>query len=106
MYRSTFHWRPLLNGYSSYYPAGFGERMTIADHLPDADALTTLRRETGLDAILVHLDLLRNGYSSYYPAGFGERMTIADHLPDADALTTLRRETGLDAILVHLDLLR
>src|SRR5207244_3512331 len=28
MYRSTFHWRPLLNGYSSYYPAGFAERMT------------------------------------------------------------------------------
>ena len=80
MYRSTLHWRPLLNGYSSYYPAGFGERMTIADRLPDADALTTLRRETGLDAILVHLDLLRPAERSQwlsYPPPAGLRLVAA-----------------------------
>src|SRR5437870_2436831 len=80
MYRSTLHWRPLLNGYSSYYPAGFGERMPIADRLPDADALTTLRRETGLDAILVHLDLLRPAERSQwlsYPPPAGLRLVAA-----------------------------
>ena len=56
MYRSIFHWRPLLNGYASYWPEGFPERMALARRLPDADALATLRAETGLELILVHAD--------------------------------------------------
>ena len=54
MYRSIFHWRPLLNGYSSYWPAGFAERMAVAERLPEPDALEDLRGETGLAAILVN----------------------------------------------------
>ena len=54
MYGSIFHWRPLLNGYASYWPEGFAERMALARRLPDADALATLRAETGLELILVH----------------------------------------------------
>jgi hypothetical protein len=54
MFRSIMHWRPLLNGYASYWPAGFEERMALADRLPDPDALATLRRETGLTTIVVH----------------------------------------------------
>lgn len=53
MYRSTFHWRPLLNGYSSYYPAGFPARMALAAQLPDRAALTALVRDTGLEMVLV-----------------------------------------------------
>jgi len=56
MYRSIFHWRPLLNGYASYWPEGFAERMALARRLPDADALATLRAETDLELILVHAD--------------------------------------------------
>jgi len=56
MYRSIFHWRPLLNGYASYWPEGFSERMALARRLPDADALATLRAETDLELILVHAD--------------------------------------------------
>jgi hypothetical protein len=55
MYRSIGHWEPLLNGYSSYWPAGFAERMTLAARLPDADALAELVRETGLTAVVVNL---------------------------------------------------
>jgi len=54
MYRSIFHWRPLLNGYSSYWPRGFPERMVLASRLPDREALAALRRETELEMILVH----------------------------------------------------
>ena len=56
MYGSIFHWRPLLNGYASYWPEGFSERMALARRLPDADALATLRAETDLELILVHAD--------------------------------------------------
>ena len=58
MYRSIFHWRPLLNGYSSYWPVGFPERMALEQKLPDPTALEALRRETGVAAILVRLALL------------------------------------------------
>ena len=59
MYHSIFHQRPLLNGYDSYFPAGFRERMALARRLPDPDALATLQRETGLDTILLHTRELR-----------------------------------------------
>jgi hypothetical protein len=53
MYRSIFHRQPLLNGYSSFWPAGFTGRMSLAARLPDAAALEALRRETGLAFVLV-----------------------------------------------------
>src|SRR5262249_14424087 len=45
MYRSTFHWRSILNGYGGYWPAGFRERMMLARSLPDPAALAELRHE-------------------------------------------------------------
>ncbi len=54
MYRSIFHRRPLLNGYSSYWPAPFEGRMDLARRLPDSAALQALRAETDLDSIVVH----------------------------------------------------
>jgi hypothetical protein len=56
MYRSIFHWRPLLNGYSGFWPDGFPERMRLVYRLPDPAALAALRRETGLEMIIVNLD--------------------------------------------------
>ncbi len=56
MLRSTQHWRWLLNGYTSYWPAGFPERMAQVEKLPDPDALDALYRETKLELVLVHLD--------------------------------------------------
>jgi hypothetical protein len=58
MYRSIYHWHPLLNGYSSYWPADFPRRMALANLLPDPNALATLRRETGLAFILVRVQEL------------------------------------------------
>jgi hypothetical protein len=54
MYRSVFHWRPILNGYLSFWPASFPGRMALAQRLPDPAALAALRDETGLTAVLVH----------------------------------------------------
>jgi hypothetical protein len=55
MYRAIYHRRPILNGYNGYWPAGFPERMASACALPDPAALEQLRRETGLELILLHL---------------------------------------------------
>jgi len=56
MYRSIFHWRPLVNGYNSYWPASFPRHMALAARLPAADALAALRRETGLRWVLIDLE--------------------------------------------------
>lgn len=54
MYRSIFHWRPLVNGYDSYWPAAFPDRMKLVLALPDEQALAALRADTGLALVLVH----------------------------------------------------
>lgn len=56
MYRSTRHWRPLLSGYSSYWPATYPERRELIRQLPDIAALRRLVCLTGLRTLLVHLD--------------------------------------------------
>lgn len=54
MYASIYHRRPLLNGYSSYYPRLFPQRMTAARMLPSSGMLAMLTRLTGLAGIWVH----------------------------------------------------
>src|SRR5262249_32183642 len=56
MYRSIFHRRPLLNGYDGFWPAGFPERMALADQAPDPPAPAARRRDTGVELLLVHTD--------------------------------------------------
>jgi hypothetical protein len=53
MYRSIFHQHALLNGYGSYWPERFPERMDLARRLPDVEALRQLVAETGLAYVLV-----------------------------------------------------
>jgi hypothetical protein len=53
MLESIGHWRPLLNGYGGFYPAGFVERMELAARLPDREALSRLRASTGVELIIV-----------------------------------------------------
>jgi hypothetical protein len=53
VYRTIFHRRPLVNGYSSYYPAAATRRLTNIRRLPDPVALAILRTETGLTTLVV-----------------------------------------------------
>jgi hypothetical protein len=54
MYRAIFHQRPILNGYTGFWPPGFRARMARTTELPAPEALAALRSETGLALILVH----------------------------------------------------
>ncbi len=54
MYYSTFHWLPILNGYSGYQPPSYGVIQEQATQLPDRAALQTLADCAGLSWILVH----------------------------------------------------
>ena len=72
MYTALWHWRPLLNGYGSYWPFGFAVRMAIAQRLPDPQALHGLRYLTGLATIVVHLDELKPAERAAWDAALAE----------------------------------
>jgi hypothetical protein len=54
IFRSIGIWRPLLNGYGSYWPREYTETQRLTARLPeDAGALDILREKTGVESILV-----------------------------------------------------
>ncbi|HZR82440.1 MAG TPA: hypothetical protein VFD92_15205 [Candidatus Binatia bacterium] len=72
MVRSIFHWRPLVNGYDSYWPADFPERMRLALALPAPDAVAALRSATGVTQVLVHLAEVSADERAAWEAAAGE----------------------------------
>lgn len=52
-YMSTFHWFPLVNGYSGVYPPSYLSRLERLRHFPDETSLTQLRRD-GVRYVVVH----------------------------------------------------
>jgi hypothetical protein len=87
MFRSICHWRPVLNGYSRYWPAGFPELMTLARQLPDAGAVRELRRRTGLEIVVVRSgELDAAARDAWAPllggGGRADLALVAHHGPD------------------------
>jgi hypothetical protein len=68
-YMSTFHWMPLVNGYSGFYPPSYLERLKRLSGFPDARWVAALRSE-GVRYVIVHAD-------GYPP---GERVRIVERL--------------------------
>lgn len=91
MYLSTFHWRPLLNGYSSYWPEGFVERMKLAERLPDPAAVRSLV-EAGVRTIWLNLEA--------YPPRWRERWR-AVRVGLVPGLEVRAREKG--QLVIHID---
>jgi hypothetical protein len=54
MYYSTYHWRPLLNGYTGHAPATFPMVSALASALPSERALEILGRCTDVRYVIVH----------------------------------------------------
>ena len=55
MYRSTFGWWRLVNGYASYFPEGYPETRDALNTLPSPESLAELRR-LGVEYVVVHPD--------------------------------------------------
>ena len=62
MLASTFHWQPLINGYSDYMPLDFFESATVLEKFPSAEGFELLRKK-GVRWVVVHFDA--------YPPGEG-----------------------------------
>jgi hypothetical protein len=53
MYFSTWHWQPLINGYSGFFPNSYIAAADDADHFPDDIAIRHFQRR-GVDYVIVH----------------------------------------------------
>jgi hypothetical protein len=116
MFFSTFHWHPLLNGYSGYRPPSYTPVVALARSLPNEKATEILARATGLRYVVVHLAKLSEAQQGRWvdPAGlrlvghFGQDLLfrVGSALP-ADLLPALidfssRSSTVLGTPLVPL----
>jgi len=54
MYFSTYHWHPLLNGYTGYTPPSYELIAAWARQMPSRHALEVLVKSTGVRWIIVH----------------------------------------------------
>ena len=59
-YMSTFHWMPMVNGYSGYYPPSYLSRLGPMNKVPDNSAVEALVR-AGVVYVIVHPDLFDAG---------------------------------------------
>ena len=63
-YLSTFHWFPMVNGYSGFYPRSYLERIERLRTFPSQSAIVQLRRDT-VAYVIVH-------GSAYEPAALND----------------------------------
>jgi hypothetical protein len=86
IYMSTFHWKPIVNGYSGYYPTWYVLRLEAFQGFPDARSLEVLRR-MDVTYIVVHLP----------PDSPAERSSVETDLqshPELELLAKLRDGVG------------
>lgn len=53
LYSSTFHWKPIVNGYSGYYPPSYLRRLKAVEGFPDGRSIGHLMGE-GVRYLVVH----------------------------------------------------
>lgn len=68
-YMSTFHWKPLVNGYSGFYPRSYLMRLARMESFPNLTTVESLKRDD-VRYLVIHED----GYPE------GERQRIVERL--------------------------
>ena len=90
-YMSTFHWFPLANGYSGYYPASYIERLNRLRGFPGDKALRQLTAD-GVRYVVIH----QGGYSGADLSRIRTRLAALGMVqigvyPDGDSVAILYR---------------
>jgi hypothetical protein len=84
-YMSTFHWMPLLNGYSGYYPPEYLSRLNTFQRFPESDAIERLRR-AGATYVVVHASGYgRAEFTRVVEKLIASGLPVLTELPDGDA---------------------
>jgi hypothetical protein len=87
-YLSSFHWKPIVNGYSGYYPQSYLTRVDVMSGFPDEASLARLRKD-GVRYIVVHMEHYRAGHQAVIRETLGGRLG----LPELARFTEGRADT-------------
>jgi hypothetical protein len=90
MFNSTFHWQPIVNGYSGFFPKTFIELAEHTTSFPDDRSIAYLKRR-GVDLVIVHGSLMA-------PEDFGQMTAALVARPDIEPLARFDERMGSDIV--------
>jgi len=90
MYASIFHWQPLLNGYSGFYPNSYMELIELMKRFPSDDTIAYLRQRE-VDLIVLHGTYMK-------PDELGKWATILSARNDVRVEAEFQEQGGPDIV--------
>jgi hypothetical protein len=90
MFNSTFHWQPIVNGYSGFFPKTFIELAEATTSFPDDRSIAYLKQR-GVDLIVVHGSLMDS-------ESFGQMSAALVARPDIEPLARFEEQRGSDIV--------
>ena len=90
MFYSTWHWQPIVNGYSGFYPKTFMELAENTASFPDDRSIAYLKQR-GVDLLVIHGGLVG-------PKAFGEMTAALLARKDVDAMAQFEETRGIDLV--------
>ncbi len=86
MFNSTWHWQPIVNGYSGFFPRTFIELAEQTAAFPDDRSIAYLKQR-GVDLLVIHGSLMS-------PDEFGEMTAALLARPDIEATAQFEERLG------------
>jgi hypothetical protein len=90
MFNSTWHWQPIVNGYSGFFPRTFIELAEQTAAFPDDRSIAYLKQR-GVDLLVIHGSLMS-------PDEFGEMTAALLARPDVEATAQFEEPLGPDVV--------
>jgi hypothetical protein len=90
MFNSTWHWQPIVNGYSGFFPNTFIELAENTSEFPDERSIQYLKSR-GVDLLVIHASLMDR-------EKFGEMTAALLARPDIDAMAQFEERMGPDVV--------
>jgi hypothetical protein len=89
MFNSIYHWQPIVNGYSGFFPPSFLQLAETMESFPDPRAIAHLR-DRGVGLIVVH--------GALYGARYGEVAATLLRDPNLEATAQFDEPGGTDLV--------
>jgi hypothetical protein len=90
MFNSTWHWHPIVNGYSGFFPPTFYELAEATRTFPDERSIAYLKSR-GVDLIVIHAGLMDR-------EKFGDLTATLLARPDIEAMAQFEEHLGPDVV--------
>lgn len=90
MFNSTWHWHPIVNGYSGFFPRTFIELAEHTASFPDDLSIEYLKQR-GVDLLIVHGSLMN-------PEEFGDMTAALLARPDIEPMAQFEERMGPDVV--------